>query len=316
MRAIQVTQFGGPEVLVPAELDPPVARPGQLLVEVSAAGVNFADTHRTDGSYRGGVTLPFVPGVEIVGRVGGRRVLATLFETSGGYAEYAVAQAHRAVDVPDEVDDGAALALLIQGLTAWHLLKSSARLRPGETVVVNSAAGGVGSLAVQLAKHFGAGQVVATASTGDKRDIARRLGADVAIDNNPDGYAERVLAATNGRGADVVLDSAGGATMLAGLESLAPFGRLVNYGNASREGRPSVDPSTLAQRNLSVAGFWLVPAMDLPGGYVEPLAELLALTAAKKLSPQVGAEYPLGEARRAHEDLLARQSTGKLILKP
>ncbi|MER7243564.1 zinc-binding dehydrogenase [Kribbella sp. NPDC000426] len=316
MRAIQVTQFGGPEVLVPTELDPPVVGPGELLVEVSAAGVNFADTHRTDGSYRGGVTLPFVPGVEIVGRAYGRRVLSTLFETSGGYAEYAAAPAHRAVDVPDEVDDGSALALLIQGLTAWHLLKSSARLRPGETVVVNAAAGGVGSLAVQLAKHFGAGQVVATASTGDKRDIARQLGADVAINNNPDGYAERVLAATDGRGADVVLDSAGGATMLAGLESLAPFGRLVNYGNASREGRPSVDPSALAQRNLSVAGFWLVPAMDLPGGYVEPLAELLALTAAKKLSPQVGAEYPLEEARRAHEDLLARRSTGKLILKP
>jgi NADPH2:quinone reductase len=104
--------------------------------------------------------------------------------------------------------------------------------------------------------------------------------------------------------------------MLAGLECLNGFGRLVNYGNASREGRPSVDPSALAQRNLSVAGFWLVPAMDLPGGYVEPLTELLALTAAKKLSPLVGAEYPLEEARRSHEDLLARRTTGKLILKP
>ncbi|WP_371407882.1 zinc-binding dehydrogenase [Kribbella sp. NBC_00662] len=314
MRAIQVTQFGGPEVLVPTELDPPVAGPDQLLVEVSAAGVNFADTHRTDGSYRGGVTLPFVPGVEIVGRTDGRRILSPIFETGGGYAEYAVAPAHRAVDVPDEVSDGQALALLIQGLTAWHVLKNSARLSPGETVLVNAAAGGVGSLAIQLAKHFGAGQVIATASTAAKRELALDLGADVALDNNQDGYAERVLQATGG--VDVVLDSTGGATMLAGLECLNGFGRLVNYGNASREGRPSVDPSALAQRNLSVAGFWLVPAMDLPGGYVEPLTELLALTAAKKLSPLVGAEYPLEEARRSHEDLLARRTTGKLILKP
>lgn len=194
------------------------------------------------------------------------------------------------------------------------MLKNSARLSPGETVLVNAAAGGVGSLAIQLAKHFGAGQVIATASTAAKRELALDLGADVALDNNQDGYAERVLQATGG--VDVVLDSTGGATMLAGLECLNGFGRLVNYGNASREGRPSVDPSALAQRNLSVAGFWLVPAMDLPGGYVEPLTELLALTAAKKLSPLVGAEYPLEEARRSHEDLLARRTTGKLILKP
>ncbi|MEU4286682.1 NADPH:quinone oxidoreductase family protein [Kribbella sp. NPDC026596] len=316
MRAIQVTELGGPEVLVPAELDPPVAGPDQLLVEVSAAGVNFADTHRTDGSYRGGVKLPFVPGVEIVGRTeSGHRVLSPIFETGGGYAEYAVAPVDRVVDVPDDVSDGQALALLIQGLTAWHVLRNSARLAAGESVLVNAAAGGVGSLAVQLAKHFGAGQVIATASTPAKRELALELGADVAVDNDPDGYADRIRAASNDRGVDVVLDSTGGPTMLAGLECLAGFGRLVNYGNAGREGRPSVDPSALAQRNLSVAGFWLVPAMDLPGGYAEPLTELLALTASHKLRPLVGAEYPLEDARRSHEDLLARRSTGKLVLR-
>jgi NADPH:quinone reductase len=316
MRAIQVTEFGGPEVLVPAELDAPVAGPGQLLVEVSAAGVNFADTHRTDGSYRGGVTLPFVPGVEIVGRTeDDRRVLSPIFATGGGYAEYAVAPVDRVVDVPDGVSDGQALALLIQGLTAWHVLRNSARLAPGETVLVNAAAGGVGSLAVQLAKHFGAGRVIATASTPAKRELALELGADVAVDNDPDGYVDRIRAVSNGRGVDVVLDSTGGATMVAGLECLAGFGRLVNYGNAGREGRPSVDPSALAERNLSVAGFWLVPAMELPGGYAEPLSDLLALTAAKELRPLVGAEYPLEDARRSHEDLLGRRSTGKLVLK-
>ncbi|HEY3561627.1 MAG TPA: zinc-binding dehydrogenase [Kribbella sp.] len=315
MRAIQVTEFGGPEVLVPAELDPPAPGPDELLVEVTAAGVNFADTHRTDGSYRGRVTLPFVPGVEIVGRTTtGRRILSSIFETGGGYAEYAVAPKRRAVDVPEEVTDGQALALLIQGLTAWHVLRTSARMNCGDSVLVNAAAGGVGSLAIQLAKHFGASQVIAAASTPAKRELALELGADVAVDNNPDGFAERVRAATGG--VNVVLDSTGGPTMLAGLECLADFGRLVNYGNAGREGRPSVDPSALAQRNLSVAGFWLVPAMDLPGMYVEPLEAMLDLTARKQLRPLVGAEYPLAEARRSHEDLLARRSTGKLILKP
>jgi NADPH2:quinone reductase len=317
MRAINVTTFGGPEVLVPAELDPPVPGPDQLLVRVTAAGVNYADTHRTDGSYRGGVQLPYVPGLEIVGRTDdGRRVLAPLFELGGGgYAEYAVAAAPRAVDVPEGVTDGQALALLVQGLTAWHLVRNSARVLPGETVVVNAAAGGVGSLAVQLAKQAGA-TVIATASTDAKRDLARALGADVALDNDPAGYAERVLAATDGRGADVVLDSTAGPTMTAGIESLAGFGRLINYGNAGREGQPPVDAKALAARNLSIGGFWLVPAMGDPAGYGEPLAELLDLTAAGTLRPLVGREYPLEDARRAHEELLARRTTGKLVLTP
>lgn len=316
MRAIQVTQFGGPEVLVPTEVDPPVAGPDQLLVEVSAAGVNFADTHRTDGSYRGGMTLPFVPGVEIVGRTKkGRRVLSPIFETGGGYAQYALAPKHRAVDVPDDVTDGQALALLVQGLTAWHVLRKSARLGCGESVLVNAAAGGVGSLAIQLAKHFGAGQVIAAASTPAKRELALELGADVAVDNDLDGYVERVRAAAPG-GVDVVLDPTGGPALAAGLDCLAAFGRLVSYGNAGRAGRPAVDPGALAQRNLSVAGFWLVPAMDLPGIYVHPLEAMLDLTARQQLRPLVGAEYPLAEARRSHEDLLARRTTGKLVLRP
>jgi NADPH2:quinone reductase len=302
--------------MVVGEVAVPVPEGGQVLVEVSAAGVNYADTHRTDGSYRGGVTLPFVPGVEIVGRTGdGRRVLAPVFETGGGYAEYAVASPEWMVDVPDGVGDGQALALLIQGLTAWHVLRNSARLGLGESVLVNAAAGGVGSLAIQLAKHFGAGRVVAAASTPAKRELALSLGADVAVDNDPDGYADRVRAATDGRGVDVALDSTGGPAMLAALDCLADFGRLVNYGNAGREGRPLIDANALGDRNLAVAGFWLRPAMNEPGGYREPLTELLDLTASGKLHPLVGAEYPLDDARGAHEDLLARRSTGKLVLK-
>jgi NADPH2:quinone reductase len=316
MRAIQVSRYGGPEVLVPTELPAPVAEPGQLLLEVSAAGVNYADTHRTDGSYRGGSQLPFVPGVEVVGRTSdGRRLLAPIFE-GGGYAELAAIPADRAVDVPDEVTDGQALALLVQGLTAWHVLRNSARLAPGETVVVNAAAGGVGTIAIQLAKYFGAGRVIAVASTPAKRELAINVGADVAVHSSLDTYAEQVLAANDGRPVDVILDSTGGKTLLAGLDVLGGFGRLISYGNAGREGRPLVDIGALADGNQSVGAFWLIPALNYPGGYRVPLDELLQLTAAGTISPIVGGEYALDQARHAHDDLLARRTTGKLIIRP
>jgi NADPH2:quinone reductase len=242
-------------------------------------------------------------------------VLAPIFE-GGGYAERALVPAAQAVDVPDEVGDGEALALLVQGLTAWHVLRNCARLREGESVAVNAAAGGVGSLAVQLAKHLGAGRVIAAASTIDKRDLALRLGADAAVDNAADGYAERIRAANGGRPVDVVLESTGGAAFTAAMDALAGFGRLVTYGNASREGRPLVDPATLAERNTAVVGFWLRPALALPGAYEGPLAQLLKLAATGRIHPLVGAEYPLAQARRAHEDLLARRTTGKVVLRP
>ncbi|MEV8373133.1 zinc-binding dehydrogenase [Kribbella sp. NPDC056861] len=316
MRAIQVSQYGGPEVLVPIELPAPVPAADQLLIEVGAAGVNYADTHRTDGSYTTITELPFVPGSEVVGRsTDGRRVLATTFD-GGGYAELAVVAAADAVDVPGKVGDGEALALLVQGLTAWHLLRNSARLSRGESVVVNAAAGGVGSLAVQLARHFGAGRVIAVASTEEKRKLAVSLGADVAVDSDPEGYAARVIAANDDRPVDVVLESAGGATFNAALGALAGFGRLVTFGNAAREGRrPLIDPALLADHNLTIAGFWLRPALKLPGGFREPLAELFDLVAKGKLHPVV-TEYALADARAAHEDLLTRRTTGKLVLRP
>jgi NADPH:quinone reductase len=316
MRGIKVDAFGGPEVLVPAELPEPVPGPGQLLVEVAAAGVNYADTHRTDGSYRGRQRLPFVPGTEVVGRTpDGRRVLALCFE-GGGYAERAVVDETGAVDLPDQVDDATALALLVQGLTAWHVLRLSGRLAPGETVLIGAASGGVGSVAVQLARHFGAGRIIAGASTEEKRRHALTLGAHAAIGNDPGGYAARVREVTAGRGADVVLESTGGAALTASIEALAPFGRLVTYGNASREGRLPVDVDVLAQRNLSVAGYWLRPALDLPGLFREPLAAMFELVIAGELVLPPGPAHPLADARRAHEDLLARRTTGKVVLLP
>ena len=234
MRAIQITEFGGPEVLQLTDLPAPVPVDGQVLIDVSRAGVNYADTHQAENSYLAPATLPLVPGAEVVGRTAdGRRVVALL--EGGGYAQQAVAWETLTFDVPDAVSDGQALALVLQGTTAWHLLRTSSHLAPGETVVVHAAAGGVGTLAVQLAKAWGAGRVIATASSQAKRDLAIELGADVAVDPEPDGLKDRLREANGGRGVDVVLEMTGGPVFDASLSALAPFGRLVVYGMASRQ---------------------------------------------------------------------------------
>ncbi|WNI19067.1 quinone oxidoreductase family protein [Actinacidiphila sp. ITFR-21] len=313
MRAIQITQFGGPEVLSEAELPDPVAGPGLLLVDVTSAGVNYADTHTVENSYLARATLPLVPGAEVVGRTpDGRRVVAVT--QNGGYAQKAVAEEHLALDVPDAVTDAQALAVVVQGLTAWHLLRTCARLAAGESVVVHAAAGGTGSLAVQLAKAYGAGRVIATASSKEKRDLALELGADTAVDGNPDGLKERLIEANGGRKADIVLEMAGGPVFDASLAALAPFGRLVTYGMASRVPATPLAAAQLMGRSRAVVGFWLAHCLDRPGMYREPVAELLAMTAEGRLKPQVGGIYPLSEAARAHQDLRARRTFGKLVL--
>lgn len=278
--------------------------PGQLLVTVEAAGVNFADVHQVDGSYLAADRLPYVPGSEVVGRTPtGRRVLARL-RTGGGYAEQAVVDESDAVDVPDGIPAGDALAVLIQGLTAWHLLRSAGRMQPGESVVVHSAAGGVGSLAVQLAKIFGAGRVLAQASTPAKQQLALELGAD-AIAQYP--LDER---------ADIILDAVGGKLLDQALDSLNDLGRLVSYGRAGGEEFVPVSPDRLSDLNVALVGFWVRPTLERPGQFAEPLRELLQLVAAGRLRPVVSGEFSLAEAHQTHRDLLARRTTGKLILRP
>lgn len=315
MRAIQITEFGGPEVLRPTELPDPVAKAGQLLIDVAAVGVNFADTHAVEDSYLSRSTLPMVPGGEVVGRTAdGRRVVA--LTATGGYAEKAVAWENMAVDVPDAVSDGAALALVVQGLTAWHLLRTSGRMAPGETVVVHAAAGGTGSLAVQLARRFGAGRIIATASSKEKRELALELGADVAVDADPEGLKDRLVEANGGRKVDLVLEMTGGPVFDASLTALAPFGRLVAYGMASRTEPSPVVPAKLMAHSTAVVGFWLMHCMGNPALHTEPMAELLRMVADGELKPLVGDAYPLSEAARAHQELRARRTTGKLILDP
>ncbi len=304
-------RLGGPDVLTPADLPDPVPAPGETLVEVEAAGLNFADIERLRGTYMP-PELPFVPGHEVVGRApDGRRVLAF---AERAYATKALAQTP--VDIPEDLPAGAALALLVQGLTAWHLLRTAAPLTPGATVVVNAAAGGVGHLAIQLAREFGAGRVIGTASTPDKRDLVLSLGADAAIDGDADGYAERVVAANGGAPVDVILDAVGGAVFDAAPEALAPFGRLIAYGVSGGVDPRPVDPGRLSERNIGVGGYWLGAHLRLPGGSAAaPLAELIALTAAGRLRPLTGAEYSLEQAPTALADLAARRTVGKLVLR-
>lgn len=322
MRAVLITEFGGPEVLRPTEVDDATADGDRLLVEVSTAGVNYADTHQTENSYLAPQQLPMIPGAEVVGRVvggprDGQRVVA-LLGSGGGYAQRAAALPQLAVEVPDDVDDAAALALVVQGTTAWHLLRTSTRLEPGESVVVHSAAGGVGSLAVQLARAWGAGRVIGTASDPDKRKLAEELGADVAVDLSGTTDAEQVQTAlrdaNGGRGVDVVLEMTGGHVFDGSLAALAPLGRLATFGMASRTPPEPVDVSRLMARSTTVTGFWLVHALGRPGGLGHPLAELFSMLRVGALRTISGGSYPLAAAAAAHQALLSRRTVGKLVL--
>lgn len=315
MRAIQQREWGGPEVLELVELPTPAPAEGELLIEVSRSGLNFADTHQRTNSYVAKGELPFVPGGEVAGirTDTGERVIALC--GSGGYAEYATAPAALTFPIPDGIDDGTALALLIQGLTAWHLFRTSARVQPGESVVVHSAAGGVGSLAVQLARPLGAGRVIATASTPQKRELALELGADVAIDGGAEGLTERLLEANGGRPVDVVFELAGGAVFDASFDALAPFGRIVAYGIASRD-QNELRTGKLLRSSRTVAGFWVFHCVDRPAMIDVALADLFARAAAGELRAVVGQTYPLGQAAQAQIDLAARRTSGKLLLDP
>jgi NADPH:quinone reductase len=315
MRAILVTAFGGPEVLELTDVPEPVAGPGQLLLTVDRAGVNYADTHQAENTYLSRTTLPLVPGAEVAGRTAdGRRVVALV--GSGGYAERAVAEPAAAFDVPDAVDDLTALALLVQGATALVLLRRTVHMEPGESVVVHAAAGGVGSLAVQLAKAWGAGRVIATASSPSKRELALSLGADVAIDAAAPDMTAALREANGGRRVDIVLDMTGGRITDESVAALAPFGRLAFYGMANRTPPQPVAPASLMAHSTTVAGMWLAHAFRVPGLMAGVLDELFGLVTAGTLRALPGGEYGLSEARRAHEDLRARRTTGKLVLDP
>jgi len=310
-----MSEFGGPEVLALAERPKPQPGPGQVLIRVHRAGVNFADTHVRTDSYLAKTSLPLTPGSEVAGvRVDtGERVVALC--GSGGYAEYAVADAARTFAVPDAIGDDQAVALLIQGTTAWHLYRTVAHVAQGESVVVHSGAGGVGSLAVALGRPLGAGRVIASASSEPKRALTLELGADAAIDSAPDGMTEAILAANGGQPVDVVFDAAGGEVFDASRAALAPFGRLVVYGISTHE-QNELRTGSLLRRSHAVIGFWLEHCLRRPGMVETALRDLFGRCERGELRPVVGATYPLEQAARAQTDLEERRSTGKLLLDP
>jgi NADPH:quinone reductase len=314
MRACQIEEFGGPDVLHVVDKEKPEPGDGEVLIEVSRAGINFADTHQRENSYLARYEVPLVLGGEVAGTTpDGRRVVALLRD--GGYAEYAVAPEANVFPIPDGVDDGTALALIIQGLTAWHLFKTSAKLQPGEAVVVISGAGGVGNLAVQLAKPFGAGRVIATASTEEKRVMTLELGADAAVDPATEDLKGALIEANEGRPVDVVLEMSGGRVFDQSADALAPFGRIVAYGIAGRE-QNTLETGRLMRKSRAVIGFWLIHCLGRRDMMEEPLRDLFERAARGELKPQVGTTYALSDIRRAHEDLQARRTSGKLLLDP
>jgi NADPH:quinone reductase len=314
MRAVQIDEFGGPEVLQVVEVPKPSPGDGEVLIDVSVAGMNFADTHQRENSYLARYETPLILGGEVAGTTeDGRRVVALV--PSGGYAEYAVAHEAAVYEIPDGLSEGAALALLIQGLTAWHLYRTSGRLAAGESVVVVSGAGGVGSLAVQLGKPFGAGRVIATASTEEKRSLAVSLGADAAVDPSVEDLTAALIEANDGNQVDVVLEMAGGDTFDAAVNALAPFGRIVTYGIASREPN-TVETGRLMRKSRAVVGFWLMHCVGRREMMEEPLADLFDRAVKGELRPQVGETYALSDVRRAHEDMQGRRTSGKLLLDP
>lgn len=323
MRAVVVHEPGGPEVLIAQEMPSPEPGPGQLRVDVAAAGVNYIDVYYRTGAYP--LPTPFIAGAEGAGVVSAVGAGVTGFQEGDhvawamvpgtGYAERVIVPAARAVPVPADIDDETAGAVLLQGLTAHYLTRSTYPVRPGETALVHAAAGGVGHLLTQVLTARGV-RVIATTSSAEKASLAREAGAAEVIRYERDDVASEVSRLTDGRGVDVVYDGVGRATFHGSIDSLRPRGMFVLYGAASGAVAP-VDPHLLQSKGSlfftrpSLAHY-IVSRAEL----LERSRELFAWVASGELSVRVGARYPLDQARQAHEDLESRRTTGKLLIIP
>ena len=322
MRAIQVDQAGGPEVLHVVEKELPTSGPTQVVVQVKAAGINFADLMQRSGTYFAPVAFPLTPGFEVAGYVHatgsevttvreGDRV-AALLPTPGGYAEYVAVEAAQLVSLPDTIDFSSATALLSQGLTAYFLLQVTAQIQPQQRVLVHAAAGGVGSLLVQLGKIMGA-QIIATASTDEKLRLTQQLGADATVNYTQTDWVAQVHRATDDYGVDVVMDSVGGRIGRESLGLLAPRGKWIVYGALSAEGNAlSFDQVTqMIFNNQSLHGFSIYGFQEeIPTA----LSQLLTWVQEGKLRTVVDYQFALSEAEKAHQAIEARQTTGKVVL--
>lgn len=325
MKAARIHQTGSPEVLELEEVDVPVPVDDRVLIRVGVAGVNFTDVMARQGVYISRDVAPALPailGTEVAGVVtatgpgvaedlAGKRVIAFV---RGGYAEYALASRQLVAELPPGIDLADATAFLVQGVTAWQLLRECGRIDRGETVLVHSAAGGVGTLAVQLAKVLGASTVIATAGSADKRKLAAELGADVTVDYTVPDWADAVLASTGGQGADIILDAVGGDVGEQSLACLAPFGRLVSYGVSSKL-LAAFSGSQLMQKNQSVTGYWLTGRLARDSRPVmDAVASLLGLAGQGRIHAVVRHAFPLEKVADAHRAISDRGTVGKVVL--
>jgi NADPH2:quinone reductase len=319
MQAVRIHAFGGPEVVRYEEVPQPVPRENEVLFKVTSTSLNYADVQWRLGNYVER-TLPATLGREAAGiitAVGpgvttlqvGQRIMA---RATGGHAEYAIAQVQNAFPCPEGVDMARAGGMPVVFLTAYHLLQSMRPLQPGDTVLVHAAASGVGTILIQLARQWGF-RVLATASTEAKLELARRLGAQAAINYATQDFESEVMRLTNGTGVPLVLEAVGGEVCTKSIRCLAPFGLLVNYGNASNT--PAAVPLSSLRDNRGVRGFGL-PGMFPHGNNQEAMAELLRLVAEHKLELIVDRVLPLSEAAQAHAHLSQRGAMGKVILIP
>lgn len=322
MRAIQISQVGGPEVLTPVDLPIPSPKPNEAVVQIKAAGVNFIDVYNREGRYP--TPLPFVNGQEAAGVVTdlgsdvstlkrGDRVAYT--SALGSYAEYAAVPASRLVKIPDEIDFEQAAAAMLQGMTAHYLVYSTYPLKKGETCLIHAAAGGVGLLLVQMAKRIGA-RVIGTAGTHDKAQLARDAGADECIVYTESDFEIETKRLTDNQGVHVVYDGVGKATFDRDLNVLRPRGYLVLFGGSSG----AVPPFDLIKLSQKGSLFITRPTLAHYTAVREELEwranDVLQMIVRGELKLRIHKTYPLAEAAQAHRDLEGRKTTGKLLLIP
>jgi NADPH2:quinone reductase len=312
MRAVVFERNGGPDVLNFTEAPDPEPGPGHALVDVEAAGINYMDVYEREGNGYGSPP-PAVPGAEGAGTVAGTGERVAWMNVPGSYAERLSAPREKLVPVPDGLSLEVAAAAMLQGITADYLVSDSYPVQPGDWVVVHAAAGGVGLLLTQLVKLRG-GRVIGTTSTEEKTALARKAGADEVI--GYEGFDARVREITDGEGAAVVYDGVGRTTFDAGLKALRPAGSMILYGAASGQPEPLTLQSLAAHGSLYVQRPTVKTYVRTADMLQQRARRVLDLVSTGKLEIRIGARYPLAEARRAHEDLEARRTTGKLLLIP
>jgi NADPH2:quinone reductase len=322
MKAIRINEIGGPEVMLLEEIETPAPQEGEVLIKVAAAGVTQVDLAQRQGTYLTRTRTPMILGMEVAGTVvahgpgvstpvEGTRVVSFV---EGGYAEYACARATTVIPIPSNLDFVHAATFPVQGIMAYQLLRELARLQAGESVLVYAASGGVGTLAVQLARLMGAGTVISTAGSQNKLDLVRRLGADVAINHTENDWVELVKEATGGQGTDIILEMIGGRSAEKCLQCLAPFGRMVIYGRASGMNAQFSDVQ-LMHKNQTIMGYWFTGWMSSrPDRTVVAARELIQYLATAQLEIIAEHTFPLAEAAEAHRAIAQRKTTGEVVL--